>query len=645
MADAIPSADAALLAAQAKAGQAGVDAYQAAKQELQNQRQQAIQQAMQEAALRGAPANAIGSIQSTFTTPYDQAIASMTQGSANFQANMAARDRGMADYNASIGMARSLIPAQAEAAVAPLRAQNEYNLRSQEIAGERSIGEINANTQLEMARLQAAIEAAKRKAAADAAKAAEDARKLNDSQLTGLLDPQVADLLSSTSQSVQDMLAANQEQRRADAQRQSGLNPAEQQALSAINAATHNAALSAAYGGRGLAQAKANQFAQAAGSAFVAQQPAAGQQQAPFQTPPPAPSAYPPKPAGMSDQEWELRKPYLVPNITPAKPTAATPPAPKPTLGPAQVAAARTAALQAMATPTPAVAAQQGQYQALRQAVPAMAAQAAPFHLQQLLRPMQALNATANNYTVAGPSGNRVGITSDQLAGLDPLQRVMLLGNAGGNVVTPEDFAANVVGDPTARLTQGLTSPVPGAGSSDAVRAAYQLAAQRLVNQGGYDVTDAQLAAAMPTKVPSIFDFLAGRSEQPTATEAYAANTAAGKEIASGQTAATKQADVDADAELANRFGVTASGANIGAPSSVLAFITGTGQPETKAQFEEAVAAINSIVPTWTSDYQPDQGELTGPKLRRALQTYKNPMTGQPLTARAISLALWSQGY
>src|SRR5262249_6433446 len=110
MADAIPAADPALLAAQAKAGQAGVDAYKAAQNELTNQRQNALQQAMQEAALRGAPAGAMQSIGSTITAPYDQGISSMTQRSADYQAEMGRRDRTLADYNAAVQSARSLIP-------------------------------------------------------------------------------------------------------------------------------------------------------------------------------------------------------------------------------------------------------------------------------------------------------------------------------------------------------------------------------------------------------------------------------------------------------------------------------------------------------------------------------------------------------
>src|SRR5213592_4768348 len=123
MADPIPAADADLLKAQAQSGQAGVDAYKQGQRDLEAQKASAVQQAMQEAALRGAPVGAVPAIQSTITQPYDQGIAAMTQGSANFQAHMAESDRFMQDYMAAANATRSYIPAEAEAKAAPIRAQ------------------------------------------------------------------------------------------------------------------------------------------------------------------------------------------------------------------------------------------------------------------------------------------------------------------------------------------------------------------------------------------------------------------------------------------------------------------------------------------------------------------------------------------
>ena len=206
MADPIPSADAALLAAQARAGQAGVDAYKAAQAELGNQRQQALQQAMQEAALRGAPGGAMQSIQSTITGPYDQGIASMGARSADYQAEMGRRDRTLGDYNSVIQSSRSLIPGQVEMVVAPIRAQSEFNLRSQQIAGDRSVAEIQANTQLALAKMAAAVDAAKRKAAADAAKANE----LNQGELSALMTSGARDLIQQKLGGVSSAIGANE---------------------------------------------------------------------------------------------------------------------------------------------------------------------------------------------------------------------------------------------------------------------------------------------------------------------------------------------------------------------------------------------------------------------------------------------------
>lgn len=187
MADAIPSADAALLAAQAKGGQAGVDAYNAAKQELMNQRQSAVQQAMQEAALRGAPINAIPSIQSTITSPYDQGIADMTAGGAAAAASSAAADRRMSDYSAAVNAARSFIPQMVEMQVAPIRAQGEYNVRQQQIRGDQAVNEINANERLTEAKMQAAFQAWQIQQQQAAQKQSAQDAKLNQGQLSAQL--------------------------------------------------------------------------------------------------------------------------------------------------------------------------------------------------------------------------------------------------------------------------------------------------------------------------------------------------------------------------------------------------------------------------------------------------------------------------
>jgi hypothetical protein len=178
MADAIPIADPALLAAQAKAGQAGVDAYHSAIASLQQQRQGAVQTAMQEAALRGSPAGAMQSQQSIMSAPYDSRIASLTENQGAYEASIAARDRRMADYNAAVQGARSYIPEQVRLAVAPINAQADYQVRQTQIRGEQTVAGINAETELMLAKMAAALQAAQiaaaKKAAADAAKAAKE---------------------------------------------------------------------------------------------------------------------------------------------------------------------------------------------------------------------------------------------------------------------------------------------------------------------------------------------------------------------------------------------------------------------------------------------------------------------------------------
>lgn len=155
----IPSTDAALLAAQAKAGQAGVDAYNAAKDELTKQRQSAVDQAMREAALRGAPTGAVGSIASTITAPYDQRIASVTQAAGSAGEAAAAQQQRMAAYNSAANASRGLIPGQIELAVAPIRAKSEFNVSQIGAEGRREVDKINA--QIRLMEAQAAAAAAK----------------------------------------------------------------------------------------------------------------------------------------------------------------------------------------------------------------------------------------------------------------------------------------------------------------------------------------------------------------------------------------------------------------------------------------------------------------------------------------------------
>ena len=181
MADAIPAANAELLAAQAQSGMAGVKAYQDAQATLATQRQAAVQTAMQEAALRGAPAGAAQSQSSIITQPYDTRIASLVQGQAGFQADMAARDRRYADYQGAVGEARTLIPGEVEKIVAPIRAQGQATIANTTRQGQMAVDQINANNELALTRMRAAEQAAQ---IAAAKKAAEDAAAKKDKAMT-----------------------------------------------------------------------------------------------------------------------------------------------------------------------------------------------------------------------------------------------------------------------------------------------------------------------------------------------------------------------------------------------------------------------------------------------------------------------------
>ena len=145
---AVPTTDSALLAAQAKAGQAGVDAYNAAKDELTKQRQSAVDQAMKEAALRGAPTGAVGSIESTITDPYNSRIASLTQAAgAAGEANEAQKQRMIA-YQDAANASRGLIPGQIELAMAPTRARTDFEVSRIGAEGRRDVDKINAQIRL-----------------------------------------------------------------------------------------------------------------------------------------------------------------------------------------------------------------------------------------------------------------------------------------------------------------------------------------------------------------------------------------------------------------------------------------------------------------------------------------------------------------
>ena len=187
----LPTADAALLEAQATAGMAGVAAYQAAQTEMETQRAAALSQARAEAAARGAPTDALAAIQSTITAPYDRRIASLTEGGATAQADAERRAGRLNDYNAAVEAARALIPEQTAQAVAPINAESSFRLRMADMEGQRTLDQIDAQIRLETARAQAAAAAAARRAASSggggAKKQSVTATELRDM----LIDPNI----------------------------------------------------------------------------------------------------------------------------------------------------------------------------------------------------------------------------------------------------------------------------------------------------------------------------------------------------------------------------------------------------------------------------------------------------------------------
>lgn len=155
----IPQADKALLAAQAQAGKAGIDAYNAAKSELEAQRQAAVQRALREATLRGTPLDAVQSQLSTVTQPYDQQIAALTAGRASFAADMAAREQRATDYNEAIASARTLIPFQVQQQIAPIMARNQFELDRIRQQSQGRLFELDAQRRLMEARAEAEYQA------------------------------------------------------------------------------------------------------------------------------------------------------------------------------------------------------------------------------------------------------------------------------------------------------------------------------------------------------------------------------------------------------------------------------------------------------------------------------------------------------
>lgn len=156
----IPSADTALLHAQAKAGPAGVEAYEQAKKELAAQQAAASAAAMNEAARRGTPDAALGVASSGLNDMYARRLASMTEAGALAGSQASSREARMADYSGAVGQARGLIADQVAQTVAPINAETDYRIKALGREGQNAVDRIEAQMRLDAAR--AAFEEANR---------------------------------------------------------------------------------------------------------------------------------------------------------------------------------------------------------------------------------------------------------------------------------------------------------------------------------------------------------------------------------------------------------------------------------------------------------------------------------------------------
>ena len=157
---AIPSSDKALLEAQAQAGPAGVQAYEAAKAELKNQQATTLAEAARAAQARGGPAGAMESELATASQIYDSRQQSMTQAAAGAQAAYDRRNEREGAYSAAVQDARGLIEAQAKAAADPIRLRGEANVNQIRQQGQSAVDQLRAQMDVDTARFNADMRAA-----------------------------------------------------------------------------------------------------------------------------------------------------------------------------------------------------------------------------------------------------------------------------------------------------------------------------------------------------------------------------------------------------------------------------------------------------------------------------------------------------
>jgi hypothetical protein len=606
MAEAIPTADPALLAAQAKAGQAGVDAYNAAISTLQSQKQSAVQTAMQEAALRGGPAGApAGAAQSQagiINAPYDQRIASLTQNLGGYQADQSARTQRMDAYNNAVLAARSYIPQVTEQTVAPIRAQADYNVRNTEMQGQQNVAGINADTELTMAKMAAAFQAAQIQAAKAKAAAAAKAKTLNVGELSGLMTQRAGSMLSDSGAKIGQILSANE----ADIAKQVQSKAASSTAKSTADAARNQSywdLMGAAYSGKGILEDKQKLSAQIKAAAGTATTSAA---------------------TGSPDSDLAQARAAMAQQAA-VNAQQFNPMAPPVSSVTGQVASNAPSFEQLLAKFMPA-----SRYKAAQSQVSQLANRAGDLSKvrdaaggQYFNEVIGSLGAANKQYSAIDPTTQRrVLMTPQQAEGLDPFTREMVMGGTQtAGINGPEDFQRLVMGspqddinaiaaDPTAVTNQGVGSPY----SSEVVRNAMVEVATQLQKQG-YNIQPEDVANALPNEIPSIYNLLAKQNAQPSSEDAF---KSASQLATKAQAAATKNDTVTgkgneaAAAEgLMNQYG-SKPPTNLGSAVQVL-----TRLNDNKDTVDQGKQALADIVKNWDQSKAMTPAAVTA-KLRAA---------------------------
>lgn len=491
--------DPALLRAQAQNGRDGENAWRQATAALTQQRQSAVQQAMQEAALRGAPGAALGQIQNQVAQPYNRAIRNTTQMGAAFGTEMASRQDRMYDFNQAVLAARQLIPTQIQAALAPIRAQNRYNLQSIRQEGTNRIGELNAQTALELAKLryQLAQDQANKKAPT-----------LNEGDLqaavsTGamqLLDPAAADITG----------AVEQGQMRGYAQQILDIAQRHQAAEeAAASAGTLKQQLAAKlYGASYAAKAIAEQEGKF--DPFAGTKTADEANRQDYGSPEDVMRL------GVTVQNPGMEDmPRLPATLTPGGMSASFTPGPLPE-SPQTAADVLRAGIDAAVNRPPPPA---NPNQAILDRQLAAAGQ-----LGEGLQQMRGQTAgwLASMPAKPSPLSEFGNLTEQQVQNLPDLARRLVVGGAqrGETFNTPEDVRQLLFGKPDVtydkRTNQAIGDVSPYA--ADVKEMAMAMVADRL-RQQGYDIPGAELSNAIMSTPESLYDLYAQRSGQPSSAD------------------------------------------------------------------------------------------------------------------------------